>query len=41
MRIVNDIKLSINSTIKDALQTINNGGLQIAIVVDENDALVQ
>ena len=40
MRIVNDIKLSINSTIKDALQTINNGGLQIAIVVDENDALV-
>ena len=40
MRIVNDIKLSINSTIKDALQTINNGGLQIAIVVDENDTLV-
>ena len=40
MRIVNDIKLSINSTIKDALQTINNGGLQIAIVVDENDSLV-
>ena len=40
MRIVNDIKLSINSTIKDALQTINNGGLQIAIVVNENDALV-
>ena len=40
MRIVNDIKLGINSTIKDALQTINNGGLQIAIVVDENDALV-
>ena len=40
MRIVNDIKLSINSTIKDALQTINNGGLQVAIVVDENDTLV-
>jgi len=40
MRIVNDIKLSVNSTIKDALQTINNGGLQIAIVVDENDSLV-
>ena len=40
MRIVNDIKLSVNSTIKDALQTINNGGLQVAIVVDENDALV-
>ena len=40
MRIVTDIKLRINSTIKDALQTINNGGLQIAIVVDENDSLV-
>ena len=40
MRIVNDIKLSVNSTIKDALQTINNGGLQIAIVVDQNDSLV-
>ena len=40
MRIVNDIKLSVNSTIKDALQTINNGGLHVAIVVDENDALV-
>ena len=40
MRIVNDIKLSINSTIKDALQTINNGGLQVAIVVAENDTLV-
>ena len=40
MRIVNDIKLSINSTIKDALQMINNGGLQVAIVADENDNLV-
>ncbi|MDS1369868.1 nucleotidyltransferase family protein [Aliarcobacter butzleri] len=40
MRNVDNIKLNINSTIKEALQIIDNGALQIALVVDENDILI-
>lgn len=40
MKNIQNIKLSINSTIKETLQIIDNGGLQIALIVDENDILV-
>jgi dTDP-glucose pyrophosphorylase len=40
MKNIQDIKLSINSTIKKALKIIDNGALQIAIIVDENDKLL-
>ncbi len=37
---INKIKLKQNSTIKDALQIIDNGGKQIALVVNEYDKLI-
>jgi len=40
MKNIQNIKLNINSTIKEALQIIDNGALQIAIIVDENDKLL-
>jgi dTDP-glucose pyrophosphorylase len=40
MRDINGIKLNKNSTIKKALQIINNGAMQIALVVDENKKLL-
>lgn len=40
MKKIDNIKLNINSTIKEALQIIDNGALQIALVVDENDTLL-
>ena len=40
MRAANNIRLNINSTIKDVLRTINNGNMQIAVITDDNDNLV-
>lgn len=40
MKNIQNIKLSINSTIKEALSVIDNGALQIALIVDENDILL-
>ena len=40
MKNIQNIKLSINSTIKEALQIIDNGALQIALIVDANDKLL-
>lgn len=40
MKNIDNIKLNINSTIKEALQIIDNGALQIALVVNENDILL-
>jgi dTDP-glucose pyrophosphorylase len=40
MRNIDNIKLNINSTIKDALLIIDSGALQIALIVDENDKLI-
>lgn len=40
MENIKNIKLRENSTIKEALQIINQGAIQIALVVDENDRLV-
>ncbi|PHO11964.1 alcohol dehydrogenase [Malaciobacter marinus] len=40
MKNIQNIKLDINSTIKEALQIIDNGALQIALIVDENDKLL-
>lgn len=40
MKNIDNIKLNINSTIKEALQIIDNGALQIAVIVDENDKLL-
>lgn len=37
---VENVKLSPNSTIKEALQVINKGAMQIAFVVDKNDKLI-
>ena len=34
---IKNIKLRENSTIKEALQIINQGAIQIALVVDDND----
>lgn len=40
MKNINDIKLNINATIKDALQIIDSGAIRIAVVVDGNDKLI-
>lgn len=40
MKNIDNIKLNINSTIKEALKIIDNGALQIALVVNENDILL-
>lgn len=40
MKTVENIKLNINSTIKEALEIIDKGSMQIALVVDENDKLL-
>jgi dTDP-glucose pyrophosphorylase len=40
MKNIKNIKLSINSTIKEALQIIDNGALQIALIIDEDDKLL-
>ena len=40
MQNIENIKLNQNATIYEALQIINNGALQIAIIVDENNALI-
>jgi dTDP-glucose pyrophosphorylase len=37
---IDNIKLNINSNIKEALQIIDNGALQIALVVDEENRLL-
>ena len=39
MKKVDDIKLTINSTINDALKAIDSGRMQIALVIDEKDKL--
>ena len=39
MRNIDNIKLKNNSTIKEALEIIDKGSMQIALVVDENDML--
>ncbi|MDD2384942.1 MAG: nucleotidyltransferase family protein [Sulfurospirillaceae bacterium] len=40
MKNIQNIKLNKNSLIKEALQIIDNGAIQIALVVDENDKLL-
>ena len=40
MKNINKIKLTINSTIKEALQIIDNGAVKFAIVVDSEDKLL-
>ncbi|CAD7288721.1 nucleotidyltransferase family protein [Campylobacter suis] len=40
MRSIEKVKIATNTTIKDALRVINDGGIQIALVVDENDRLL-
>jgi dTDP-glucose pyrophosphorylase/predicted transcriptional regulator len=40
MKNIDNIKLNINSTIKEALYIIDSGALQIALIVDENDKLL-
>lgn len=40
MKNIQNIKLNKNSPIKEALQIIDNGAMQIALVVDENDKLL-
>jgi dTDP-glucose pyrophosphorylase len=40
MKNIDNIKLNINSNIKEALQIIDNGALQIALVVDEENRLL-
>lgn len=40
MENIENIKLRENSTIKEALQIINQGAIQIALVVDDNDKLL-
>lgn len=40
MKSVQNIKLTTNATIKEALHIIDEGALQIALVVDENDKLL-
>jgi dTDP-glucose pyrophosphorylase len=40
MKNIDNIKLNINSTIKEALSIIDSGALQIALIVDENDKLL-
>ena len=40
MKNIQNIKLNINSTIKEALKIIDGGEMQIALIVDENDMLL-
>lgn len=40
MKPIDAIKLSLNSTIRDALQIINNGAMQMAVVVDSEGKLL-
>jgi dTDP-glucose pyrophosphorylase len=40
MKPIDAIKLSLNSTIRDALQIINNGAMQMAVVVDSEGTLL-
>jgi len=40
MKNIENIKLTVNATIKEALQIIDGGAMQIALVVDENDKLL-
>ena len=40
MKDIQNIKLPINSTIKEALKIIDSGAMQIALVVDKNDKLI-
>jgi len=40
MRNIEKIKLTVHSTIKEALQIIDTGAVKFAIVVDENDKLI-
>ncbi len=40
MKNIENIKLTSNATIKEALEIIDNGAMQIALVVDENDTLL-
>lgn len=40
MKNIEEIKLAPNSTIKEALEIIDKGALQIALIVDENDKLL-
>ena len=40
MKKVDDIKLTISSTINDALKAIDSGRMQIALVIDEKDKLL-
>ena len=40
MKNIQNIKLTVNATIKESLQIIDGGAMQIALVVDENDMLL-
>ncbi|MDD2699118.1 MAG: nucleotidyltransferase family protein [Arcobacteraceae bacterium] len=40
MKNIQNIKLTVNATIKEALQIIDGGAMQIALIVDENDKLL-
>ena len=40
MKNIENIKLTVNSTIKEALQVIDSGAVKFAIVVDEDDKLI-
>tara|TARA_Y100000385_G_C13107308_1_gene648990 strand:+ start:3150 stop:4196 length:1047 start_codon:yes stop_codon:yes gene_type:complete len=40
MRNIQNIKISISTTIKEALKVISDGAMQLALVVDENDKLI-
>jgi dTDP-glucose pyrophosphorylase len=40
MRNIQNIKISISATIKEALKVISDGAMQLALVVDENDKLI-
>jgi dTDP-glucose pyrophosphorylase len=40
MKNIENIKLTSNATIKETLEIIDNGALQIALIVDENDKLL-
>jgi len=40
MKNIDKIKLTLKASIKDALQTINDGAMQIALIVDEEDKLL-
>lgn len=40
MKNIQNIKLTVNATIKESLQIIDGGAMQIALIVDENDKLL-